>query len=218
MGNQRLKHSSQRQVIRTLVVGVNLKFFLFAAEEEKKSNFPWKVDRSDEPVVYTEENEEKDDDDEKNKQSGGVKFSIGFTEEEANEIVDEDEEEHFKEKGHKQNRHKKKTSRHQDKSDRRPSENFVSLADESGDLQEADLEEIAGHRFEKTKGGAATKFSHGKRSMIKIGREDVEMVGQDMKMMSRLGYGFKSELDHTPHALFIEMDELEGEEWEERAR
>jgi len=41
---------------------------------------------------------------------------------------------------------------------------------------------------------------------------------QDMKMMSRLGYGFKSELDHTPHALFIEMDELEGEEWEERAR
>jgi len=185
------------------------------AEEEKKSNFPWKVDRSDEPVVYTEENEEKDDDDEKNKQSGGVKFSIGFTEEEANEIVDEDEEEHFKEKGHKQNRHKKKTSRHQD---RRPSENFVSLADESGDLQEADLEEIAGHRFEKTKGGAATKFSHGKRSMIKIGREDVEMVGQDMKMMSRLGYGFKSELDHTPHALFIEMDELEGEEWEERAR
>merc|ERR1712224_983673 len=54
--------------------------------------------------------------------------------------------------------------------------------------------------------------------MIKIGREDVELVGQDMKMMSRLGYGFKSELDHTPHALFIEMDELEGEEWEERAR
>ena len=94
----------------------------------------------------------------------------------------------------------------------------MSLADESGDLQEADLEEIAGHRFEKTKGGAATKFSHGKRSMIKIGREDVEMVGQEMKMMSRLGYGFKSELDHTPHALFIEMDELEGEEWEERAR
>jgi len=188
------------------------------AEEESKSNFPWKVDRSDEPVVYTEENEEKDDDDEKNKQSSGVKFSIGFNDEDTNEIVDEDEEEHFKEKGHKQNRHKKKTSRHQDKFERRPSENFVNLADESGNLQEADLEEIAGHRFEKTKGGAVSKISHNKRSMIKIGREDVEMVGKDMKMMSRLGYGFKSELDHTPHALFIEMDELEGEEWEERAR
>ena len=195
-----------------------VKVFLFVAEEESKSNFPWKVDRSDEPVVYTEENEEKDDDDEKNKQSSGVKFSIGFNDEDTNEIVDEDEEEHFKEKGHKQNRHKKKTSRHQDKFERRPSENFVNLADESGNLQEADLEEIAGHRFEKTKGGAVSKISHNKRSMIKIGREDVEMVGKDMKMMSRLGYGFKSELDHTPHALFIEMDELEGEEWEERAR
>ena len=92
MGNQRVKHSSQRQVIRNSS-WCKLKILFFAAEEEKQSNFPWKVDRSDEPVVYTEENEEKDDDDEKNKQSGGVKFSIGFTEEEANEIVDEDEEE-----------------------------------------------------------------------------------------------------------------------------
>ena len=101
---------------------------------------------------------------------------------------------------------------------RSPSENFVNLADKSGNLQEADLEEIAGHRFEKIKGGAVSKISHKKRSMIKIGREDVEMVGKDMKMMSRLGYGFKSELDHTPHTLFIKMDELKSEEWEEHAR
>ena len=78
----------------------------------------------------------------------------------------------------------------------------MNLAD--GNLKEADLEEIAGHRFEKTKGGAVSKISHNKQSMIKIGREDeyVEMVGKDMKMMSRL----------TPHVLFIEMDELKGEE------
>ena len=68
----------------------------------------------------------------------------------------------------------------------------MDLADESGYLQEADLEEIAGHRFEKTKGGAVSKINYNKRSMIKIGREDVEMVGK--------------------------MDELKGEEWEERAR
>ena len=102
------------------------------------------------------------------------------------------------------------------KRSRRPSENFVNLADKSGILQEADLEEIAGHRFEKIKGGAVSKISHNKWSMIKIGREDVEMVGKDIKMMSRLGYGFKS--DHTPHALFIKMDELKGKEWEEHAR
>ena len=186
-------------------------FSLIVAAEEKKSSLPWKLEnRRDEPVLYKEENEEKDEEDEKNRQ-GGVKFSIGFIEEEANDtIVDEDEEEHFKEKGHK-HRHKKKTSRHQD---RKVSEDFVNLEDDSGTLQEADLEEIVGHRFEKTKGGH-TNFTHKKRSMIKLGREDIEMIGQDM---NRLGYGFKSELDHSPHALFIEMDELEGEEWEERAR
>ena len=37
-------------------------------------------------------------------------------------------------------------------------------------------------------------------------------------MRSGLGYGYNEEVDHTPHALFIELDELEGEEWEERAR
>jgi len=52
----------------------------------------------------------------------------------------------------------------------------VDLADESGYLQE-----IAGHRFENTKGGAVSKINHNKRSMIKIGREDVEMVGKDMR-------------------------------------
>ena len=41
-------------------------------------------------------------------------------------------------------------------------ENFVNLADQSGNLQEADLEKIAGHKFEKTKGGAVTKISHNK--------------------------------------------------------
>ena len=31
-------------------------------------------------------------------------------------------------------------------------------------------------------------------------------------------HGFQSALDHTPHELFVEMDELEGEQWVERAR
>ena len=31
-------------------------------------------------------------------------------------------------------------------------------------------------------------------------------------------YGHQSTIDHTPHELFVEMDELEGEEWVERAR
>ena len=99
---------------------------------------------------------------------------------------------------------------------RKMSQDYVNLADESGNLQEADLEEIAGHRFEKTK-ATSHKFTK-KAPVIKIGKEDIEKIGQDMKLMTTMGYGYNSELDHSPHALFIELDELEGEAWEERAR
>ena len=87
------------------------------------------------------------------------------------------------------------------------------LADESGHLQEADLEEIAGHRFEKLKQGSR----HPRKAVFKIGKEDVAAIGKE-RAIAHLSYGFRDDCDHTPHALFIEMDELEGEEWEERAR
>ena len=175
-------------------------------------NFPWKSNRNDEPVVYTEETE--DVEEQGNKQAG-VKFQIGV--EEAEEEVDDGEEEHFKEKGHRHHhRHHKKSS----KADRRTSQDFVMMADDSGHLQEADLEEIAGHRFEKSKGLSVPKFSHPKKSsgVFKIGKEDIAEIGKNSKVMSHMGYGYRTDCDHTPHALFIEMDELEGEEWEERAR
>ena len=38
------------------------------------------------------------------------------------------------------------------------------------------------------------------------------------KQPRALGYGFQKAADHTPHQLFVEMDELEGEEWVEKAR
>ena len=184
----------------------------FPGSGDNISSFPWKYDRSDEPVVYTEETEEMQI--EEKGAGGGVKFQVGIVEDDE----DEDEEEHFREKGHRQNRHKKKSSR-QEKSmtERKMSEDYVNLADESGHLQEVDLEEIAGHRFEKAK-VSAPKYSHKKQSLIKIGAEDVKQIGRDIRMLNTLGYGFNEELDHTPHALFIEMDELEGDEWEERAR
>ena len=43
------------------------------------------------------------------------------------------------------------------------------------------------------------KYSHSKRKVLRID-------------------GSRAEVDHSPHPLFIEMDELEGEEWQERAR
>lgn len=177
---------------------------------ESQTSFPWKTERHDEPVVYTEDAEEEDEEEDTSKPSG-VKFSIGFGgDEEPEEPEDGDEEEHHKEKGYRQNRHKKNRKA----GPRKMSTDYASIADESGNLQEADLEEIAGHRFEKTKGPSI----HTKRSVMKIGRDELEDIGKDMRMMKSLGYGYDSELDHTPHALFIEMDELDGDQWEERAR
>jgi len=180
-------------------------------EDPNKSSFPWKAERTDVPVLYTEDNEEQEEEP-KNKPSSGVKFSIGGGGDDEPEPEPEDDDaEHHRERGHRQNRHKSKVSKHDKSSSRRMSQDYVNLADESGDLQEADLEEIAGHRFEKTRGGHKIK-----KPVIKIGKEDIEKIGHDMR--SGLGYGYNEEVDHTPHALFIELDELEGEEWEERAR
>ena len=155
------------------------------------------------------------------KQPSGVKFSIG-------EVIDDDEdieeEEHHKEKGHRRaSHHKKKVSKiekHSSNEDakRKKSKEVKSLADESGNLQEADLEEIEGHRFEKSKGLSVPKYSHNKRNVLKIGREDIEMMGQGGERERTFGYGHRTDIDHSPHPLFIEMDELEGEEWQERAR
>jgi len=171
-------------------------------------NLPWKISREDEPVKYTEEKETLVAEDD----NPGVKFSIGFIEDDEDP---EEEKEHHKEKGHRRASHhiKKisKTEKHTEEAKRKKSKGVTSLADESGNLQEADLEEIEGHRFEKAKGLSVPKYSHNKK-VLKVGRDDMEMGERTF------GYGHRTDIDHTAHPLFIEMDELEGEEWQERAR
>ena len=176
-------------------------------------NLPWKVSREDEPVKYTEEKETLVADDD-NQQPSGVKFSIGIIEDDEDP---EDEEEHHKERGHRRaSHHIKKISKTEkqfsnEDAKRKKSKEVTSLADESGHLQEADLEEIEGHRFEKSKGLSVPKYSHNKK-VLKVGRDDIEMGERTF------GYGHRTDIDHTAHPLFIEMDELEGVEWQERAR
>ena len=89
------------------------------------------------------------------------------------------------------------------------SDNVLYEADEEN-LMEGDLEEVTGHRFEKEKGRSRHKISVQKPAYVKI---EVEELGTD-----RNRYGYQPGLDHRPHALFVEMDELEAEEWVERAR
>ena len=114
--------------------------------------------------------------------------------------------EHHKEKGYRRSsHHKKKVS----KSEKFPSNlpEVRTLEGESSYLQEADLEEMEEHRFEKSLGLSVPKYSLSKRKVLRM-----EDTGEAE------GYGQRTEIDHSPHPLFIEMDELEGEEWQERAR
>ena len=46
----------------------------------------------------------------------------------------------------------------------------------------------------------------------------VQDFGRQEKATRSAGYGFQKDLDHTPHNLFVEMDELEQDEWVEKAR
>ena len=183
-------------------------FLFFYFLDADGLNLPWKISREDEPVKYTEEKETLVAEDD----NPGVKFSIGFIEDDEDP---EEEKEHHKEKGHRRASHhiKKisKTEKHTEEAKRKKSKGVTSLADESGNLQEADLEEIEGHRFEKAKGLSVPKYSHNKK-VLKVGRDDMEMGERTF------GYGHRTDIDHTAHPLFIEMDELEGEEWQERAR
>ena len=46
----------------------------------------------------------------------------------------------------------------------------------------------------------------------------VQEFGKHERNARAAGYGFQKQLDHTPHNLFVEMDELEDNEWVEKAR
>jgi len=209
--------------------------------EEPKESLPWKIARDDAPVLSSEEwssasdpvfsdrdHAEKSDTPEDNSEEahtkrGGVMFTVG-PEDREEDVHDEDyKKNHRKVSGsRKKDRHHPEVSlemRRRPGSELQLSENVLH-EDDDENLKEGDLEEMAGHRFEKSKGMTKHKISHGhhKPHMVRVGHEEAKDIGKDMKMMKSMGYGFRTELDHSPHELFVEMDELEGEEWVERSR
>jgi len=185
---------------------------------ESKSPLPWKLSRDDAPIVYSEESSDTygqdTNDDESLKAPASKKTGVMFH-------IGEDEEKEDPDYLKKMSK-PKKTSKKEKHSEvefemrrRQGSELFSAgsenkyFEDDEENLKEGDLEDIAGHRFEKSKGLSKHKITHGHhKGRVRVEHEDAK----DM------GYGFRTELDHSPHELFIEMDELEGEEWVERSR
>ncbi|KAK3083355.1 hypothetical protein FSP39_020709 [Pinctada imbricata] len=90
-------------------------------------------------------------------------------------------------------------------------------SDEAQMLHSADLDDITSHRFEHVRGIRRHKVRKSKHSMTSIVH-----IGKVDKAKSKI-FRPKKNIDHSPHEVFVELDELyggEGEqyEWREKAR
>ena len=86
------------------------------------------------------------------------------------------------------------------------------------DLDDRDVEDVAHHRYDHMHGMERHKIGTRQGSSLiiqgPVKSRDVKKMDKFMKAM----YPEESskEFDHTPHSLFVEMDELMENEWKEQ--
>lgn len=88
----------------------------------------------------------------------------------------------------------------------------VSVQPEDSTLQEADLDDLNSHRSEDPRGMRRFKVQP-----TSIQKKEGEQYKQNI-----LNSNKKSNYDHSPHEIFVQLDELQGlgedREWKETAR
>ncbi|XP_063703207.1 anion exchange protein 3 isoform X2 [Culicoides brevitarsis] len=86
----------------------------------------------------------------------------------------------------------------------------VSIQPEDAELEEADIDELTSHRSDDPRGMRRARTSH-------VAAPAIQHEGA---VLSPCGY--KKHLDHSPHEIFVQLDELIGigeeREWKETAR
>ncbi|EAT47616.1 AAEL001269-PA, partial [Aedes aegypti] len=91
----------------------------------------------------------------------------------------------------------------------------VSVQPEDATLQEADIDELTSHRSDDPR--ALRRHKPGGPSMVNINRKDGDKL-QHLLPSNK----FKKMYDHSPHEVFVQLDELTGSgedrEWKETAR
>lgn len=84
----------------------------------------------------------------------------------------------------------------------------ISIQPEDSTLEEADLDDLTSHRSEDQRGMRKPKTS---------GKREGEQYLQNI-----VGANKKMQIDHSPHEVFVQLDELQGtgeeREWKETAR
>eukprot|EP00095_Tigriopus_kingsejongensis_P009937 maker-scaffold1000_size72005-snap-gene-0.9 protein:Tk09937 transcript:maker-scaffold1000_size72005-snap-gene-0.9-mRNA-1 annotation:"anion exchange" len=91
--------------------------------------------------------------------------------------------------------------------------------DEANNLYNWDVEDMASHRMDHLPGYSRHKIKKGNSVFQVKGMPETAEESKTMNQMVEKLYGANGkELDRSPHDLFVEMDELHGEEWVEMAR
>jgi len=165
-------------------------------EEEAASSLPWRAEL--EPDHDADENR-------------GVKFTLGMGDDDENTGIDERKHQHRRKKGEDIPMGLRRPG------DELQDSNLRSVTNEE-ELLEGDLDNIGSRRFEKPQGLMKHKISS--HSMVSESKEPLTLgdIRKPQSFPVTQNYGYRKDIDHTPHELFVEMDELEGDQWVERAR
>eukprot|EP00094_Tigriopus_californicus_P004373 TCALIF_04214-PA protein Name:"Similar to SLC4A2 Anion exchange protein 2 (Cavia porcellus)" AED:0.09 eAED:0.09 QI:384/0.70/0.66/0.88/0.88/0.83/18/317/1415 len=151
--------------------------------------------------------------------------------------VDDDEEDR-EEKRRKRHKKSRRGSRHMsietDLSLRRTRGSELQMEDmalpteeeEARNLEYRDVEDMASHRMDHLPGYSRHKIKKGASTFQVKGTPETYEQSKEINQMVEKLYGEKAKVgctvqqvyDHSPHDLFVEMDELQGEEWIEMAR
>ena len=87
------------------------------------------------------------------------------------------------------------------------------MDDSIEDIDARDLEDLSHHRFDHMHGYERHKISSRRGSSLQI-----SAAQRGGRKMEKIFEAMKVEVDHTPHSLFVEMDELINNEWVEQVR
>lgn len=191
-----------------------------SADDEEKSPLLGDDEKPPRPIIRSAESERVQMVDETSRKKSRVQFDIG----EAEEQQDSD---HTKERPRRRRSHKRREREHaEDPSWRkhpgsehnlRSHRSFATTEEEEAkNLGEHDLDEMSSHRFDDPSGYIKPRVrARSSVSSIIHMSDNAEKTGKQLPIM-------KKSYDHSPHEVFVELDELKyinGHlEWKETAR
>lgn len=203
----------------------------FSEDSVGTSSEPGPTGHSHDDDDDDEDDDFDDDDEEKNDK---VKFRLGHTDDEIE--LDPKLDHHMKKKkhNHKKRRRQRKTLFTEDEltmrqrrgSELLPTVNISNVMptdkDEAQLLHNRDIEDMAHHRMDYLHGMSRHKISSKRNSSTVFSIRGATGGGEEdekkNKLMETMYGDTIKEFDHSPHDLFVEMDELLDYEWVEQAR